>query len=460
MSNGKIRNTGVTESPDESTGGLHGSFPSPSQDTTDDALTNYSRFINPSLALLMRLFAGGRVEARGQGVYVEDTQGRRYIDCLAGYGALSCGHAHPKIVAAVMEQLQLMPASSKIFFNKPLADLSRLLAEITPGDLRYSFICNSGAEAVEGALKLAKLYTKRTEIVFMQGAFHGKTLGTLSVSGRELYKQPFKPLLPHMRQIPFGDIDALKTEVNRKTAAVLLEPIQGEGGVNLLPEGYLKAAQVICQKEGALLILDEVQTGLGRTGTLFACQQEGVVPDILVLAKALGGGVMPIGAFMATSRVWQAFKRHPLIHTSTFGGNPLACRAAIAAIHVILEEKLADRAQTLGKIFISELEAIQRRFPRVISAVRGRGLLIGVELQKESYGLAIFPEMIERGVITAFTLNNPKVIRFEPPLVITEDQIRQVVQVFEHAIKKADGLRGHLASIAFKIGRIAGLVEF
>ncbi|MBI1953251.1 MAG: aspartate aminotransferase family protein [Candidatus Omnitrophica bacterium] len=458
MSDGAIRNAGIAENQVEPRS-LRGSFPLSSQDIVEDTLTNYRRFINPSLALLMRVFSGGRVEARGQGVYVEDTEGRRYIDCLAGFGSISCGHAHPKIVAAVMEQLQLLPASTKVFFNKPLADLSKLLAEITPGDLQYSFICNSGAEAVEGALKLAKLFTKRTEIVFMEGAFHGKTLGALSVSGRNLYKQPFKPLLPHVRQVPFGDIEALTTAVTPNTAAVLLEPIQGEGGVNLSPEGYLQAAQAICQEAGALLIFDEVQTGFGRTGTLFECQQEGIVPDILVLAKALGGGVMPIGAFVATPRVWKAFKRHPLLHTSTFGGNPLACRAAVATIRVILEEKLPDRAQKLGKIFISELEAIRRRFPRIIAAVRGKGLLIGVELQKEGYGLTIFPEMVRRGVIAAFTLNNPKVIRFEPPLVITEDQIRQVIQVFEHAVKKADGLRGRLASVAFKIGQIAGLVE-
>lgn len=439
---------------------LSGSPSSPPQDTIGDTISSYRRFVNPSLTLLMRLFAGGRVEAKGQGVYVEDTEGRRYIDCLSSFGALNCGHAHPKIVAAVMEQLQSLPVSTKAFFNKPLADLSRLLAGITPGDLQYSFICNSGAEAVEGALKLAKLYTKRSEIVFMEGAFHGKTLGTLSVSGRELYKRPFKPLLPHVKQIPFGDIEALKTEVSRNTAAVLIEPVQGEGGVNLLPPGYLQTAHSICQKVGTLLILDEVQTGLGRTGTLFACQQEGVVPDILVLAKALGGGVMPIGAFMATPRVWQAFKKHPLIHTSTFGGNPLACRAAIATIEVILEEKLADRARTLGAVFITELQRVQHQFPRVIAAIRGRGLLIGVELHKESYGLAIFPEMIAHGVITAFTLNNPKVIRFEPPLVIQEDEVRQVVRVFEQAVKKANGLRGRLASMAFKIGRIAGLAEF
>jgi len=314
-----------------------------------------------------------------------------------------------------------MSLSSRVLFSKQLGELSEKLAMITPGTLKYSFICNSGTEAVEGAIKLARLYTGRSEIVAAEGAFHGKTLGALSVSGREIYKRPFRPLVPKIRHVPFGDLDALKEEVNRGTAAVILEPIQGEGGIIIPPENYLKGAKEICSSQKVLLILDEIQTGFGRTGKFFACEHSGVVPDILLLGKALGGGVMPIGAFIATPVVWSAFVKKPLLHTSTFGGNPLACAAALAAIQVIEEEHLPRKAEEMGCYLLSKLQEVQKKYSGIIREIRGKGLMVGVELKKEGYGIAIFPEMLRRGVLTAFTLNNPKVIRFEPPLTICRE---------------------------------------
>lgn len=431
-----------------------------SPQNSSDVRRLYRNYVNPTLAKLMEFFCGQSVEYRASGCIVEDTSGKKYIDCLGGYGVFNCGHSHPKIVQAVRDQLDRMPLGSRVLFSASLASLSERLAEITPGQLRYSFICNSGTEAIEGAIKLARLHTGRHEIIAAEAAFHGKTLGALAVSGRELYKKGVKPLIGKVKHVPFGDLEALEQEVGSDTAAVLVEPIQGEGGIIVPPAGYLREARKICSATGALLILDEVQTGLGRTGRMFACEYEGVVPDILVLAKALGGGVMPIGAFMATPRVWSAFIRKPLLHTSTFGGNPLSCAAAMAAIEVIQEEKLPARAEKMGSYLIGRLREVQARHRGVIKEVRGKGLMIGVELEKEGYSVAIFPELLRLGVLTAFTLNNPKVFRFEPPLIITTEQIDQVTEAFDGAVKKARGVIGKIGPLALKIGQMSGLISY
>lgn len=396
----------------------------------------YKKYINPSLARLMKFSGYDTVEWKGQGVFIYDPEGREFMDCAGGYGVFVAGHSPPKIVAAVKEQLERLPLSAKVFFNKPLADLAELLAKVTPGALQYSFVCNSGTEAVEGALKLARLSSKRTQIIFTDNSFHGKTFGSLSASGRDLYKEPFAPLLPEFVHTPYGDSKALKEAVSEKTAGVILEPIQGEGGVNLPPDDYLPEVRKICDETGALLIMDEVQTGLGRTGKLFACQHWNVVPDIMVLAKALGGGVMPIGAFIGTPKVWECLFPQPLIHTSTFGGNPLACAAAIAAINLILEEDLPAQAAVKGEYLMKKLREVQKKYPEIIAEVRGKGLLIGVEMVQEGYGGSVIFEMSRGGVIGVYTLNKPKVIRFEPPLIITEKQIDRAVEVFEKAVSK------------------------
>jgi len=401
----------------------------------DSTLEKYKKYVNPSLARLLKLMGCNIVEWKANGAVIYDVHGREFIDCLGGYGVFNIGHCHPKVIEAVKDQLR-MPLSSKALLNQPLADLSELLAQITPGNLQYSFVCNSGAEAVEGALKLARLATGKTEIISAENAFHGKTFGALSASGREIYKRPFEPLLPEFKQVPFGDIKALERCITDKTAAIILEPIQGEGGIILPPDDYLLKVRELCHQRGVLLIIDEIQTGLGRTGKLFAVEHYGIVPDIMTLAKALGGGIMPIGAFIATSEVWKSFFTHPLIHTSTFGGNPLACRAAIASIKVIQEENLPGKARDLGEYFIGRLKELQVAYPDVIADVRGKGLLIGIELIKESFSGVIVPEMINRRVLLAFTLNNPKVIRFEPPLVITKEQINVVLNAFKGALEK------------------------
>lgn len=414
------------------------------EEITEDVFNKYKDYYNPMLARLLKFSGYDRVEWKARGSVVTDLSGKEFIDCGGGYGVFNMGHSHPKIIQAVKDQLDLMPLSPRVFLSKPLADLAELLARITPGDLKYSFFCNSGTEAIEGAIKLARLSTKKTEIIAAINAFHGKTLGSLSFSGRDVYKTPFEPLIGDVKHVPFGDANAIKNAITQRTAAVLLEPIQGEGGIIVPPDNYLSEVRSICDKNNALLILDEIQTGIGRTGKNFACEHFGVVPDIMTLAKALGGGVMPIGAFIGTQKVWEAFAPNPLIHTSTFGGNPLACVAAKAALEVLVEEDLAVKSKELGNYLIGKLSDIKLRYSEYVADVRGIGLMIGVELAGEGIGGIVIPSMVKDGVTAIYTLNNPKVIRFEPPLVISKEQLDRVVDSFEKALDEVKTKYSHL----------------
>lgn len=395
---------------------------------------NYQAYINPSVVRLLEFMGMDAVEVRGEGIYLYDSAGKKYIDCLGGYGTFAFGHRHPRIVEAVKNQLDKLPLSGKVFLNQALSNAARHLAMITPQGLRYSFWCNSGTEAVEGALKTARLVTRRKRFVAMKGGFHGKTFGSLSVSGRDLYRTPFAPLLDEVIHIPFGDVDALERVMDKTIAGVIVEPIQGEGGVIIPPCGYLRDIRTLCDKYGALMIADEVQTGMGRTGRAFAVEREDVVPDILVLAKALGGGVMPCGAFIATEDVWRPYFDYPFLHTSTFGGNPLACIAADMAMTVLTEEGLAENAANMGEYLLKRLRGLMAEYPDLICDARGRGLLVGLELPSESQAGLLMSELVKRGVIVAYTLNNPTIIRLEPPLIIQRDEVDMVIERLEDAL--------------------------
>jgi len=409
-----------------------------------ETLDRYRRYVNPGLARLFRFGGSETIEWAAKDCLVWDVHGREYIDCACGPAIFNVGHRHPRVLAAVRDQLDRMPMSVRTMPSAPLAELAERLAQLTPGDLQYTFVCNSGAEAVEGALKLARLATGRPGFVAMREAFHGKTFGALSATGREYYRKPFEPLVPGFTHVPFGDADAVERAIGPDTAAVILEPIQGEAGVIVPPAGYLARVREICDRRGVLLIADEIQTGLGRTGRLFCLEHDGVVPDVLTLAKALGGGVVPIGAFVARPALWEQFQRHPYIHSSTFGGNPLACRAAIATLAVLVDEGLSQRAAAMGERFLRRLWEIQRRYPAVIRDVRGVGLMIGVEFAHSDYALMVSAEAGHRGVITFYTLNKPEVIRIEPPLTITPELIDRAAVGLEGAVAEADRL---LASV-------------
>ncbi len=363
-----------------------------------------------------------------------DVNGKEYIDCLGGFGIYNVGHRHPKVVEAVKNQLDRQALHSQDLLDPLRAMLAKILAEITPGSLKYSFFTNSGTESVEAALKLAKMHSGRTTFIATTRAFHGKSLGSLSGTAKADFRKPFLPLIPGFRHVPFGDIDMMhKTMhacamVGEDVAAVIVEPIQGEGGVILPPDGYLSKLRELCDEYGALLIFDEVQTGMGRTGKMFCAEHYDVVPDIMCLAKAFGGGIMPAGAVVAKEEVFEKFFPNPFVHTTTFGGNPLACAAAIASINVLIEEKLPDRAEEMGNYLMEGLRKVVKDHTDKVMEVRGKGLLIGIEFVSDEIGYEVSKGLFDNGVLVAGTLVNAKTIRVEPPLTIEKQQIDYVVE--------------------------------
>ncbi|MGB4362562.1 MAG: acetylornithine transaminase [Methanothermobacter tenebrarum] len=362
------------------------------------------------------------VLSHGKGARVWDIEGNEYIDCFAGVAVNSIGHAHPKVALAICHQAQKLIHCSNIYYNKEQVELARLLTSISPHD--RVFFANSGAEANEGAIKLARKYTGKGEIIAAENSFHGRTLATVTATGQDKYKEPFKPLPPGFKHVPYGDIQAMANAITDDTAAILLEPIQGEGGVIVPPEGYLEDVQALARENDILFILDEVQTGFGRTGAMFASELFGVQPDITTVAKAMGGGY-PIGAVLANDKIASAFKAGD--HGSTFGGNPLGCAAAIAAIEVIIGENLIENAKRLGEYFKGCLEDLMSKYD-IIEDVRGHGLMLGVELGMKCD--RIVDEARKMGVLINCTADN--VIRLVPPLVIKKDEINKVVEVLDN----------------------------
>jgi ornithine--oxo-acid transaminase len=360
---------------------------------------------------------------RAEGVWVWDVEGRKYLDCLAAYSALNQGHRHPKIVAALVAQAQKVTLTSRAFRNDQLGLLYQELSDLTGYEMALPM--NTGAEAVETAIKLARKwgYVKKgipanqAEIITAGNNFHGRTISIISFSTEPLYKDAFGPHTPGFVTVPYGDAAALERAITPNTAAILLEPIQGEAGVVVPPAGYLKAVADLCRKHNVLFIADEIQTGLGRTGKLFACDHEGVRPDVMILGKALGGGVYPVSAVLASREILGLFR--PGEHGSTFGGNPLAAAAARAALRVIVEEKLVENSARLGEYFQERLAEIPS--PHV-KEVRGRGLLIGVELKPAARGARRFCEALQQRSILCKETHDD-VIRFAPPLVIDRPTI-------------------------------------
>ena len=414
--------------------------------TPDDAqvIADYETHVNPAMASLLKFMGFDSVEVEARGCIVRDSQGREFLDCLGGYGTMSVGHSHPRVVNAVKKQLDKIAFSSRVLFNAPQAALAKKLAEISPGDLSCAFFCNSGAEAAEAALKIARATTGRPNFVSAIGSYHGKTLGALSVSGRDKYKTPFAPLLPGCTQVPYNDIAALENAVDEHTAAVLLEPIQGEGGIVVPDDEYLRAARRICDEKGALLVLDEVQTGLGRTGKMWGGQWSGVNPDLMLLAKALSGGCIPIGAVLGTSATWKIWDDNPLIHSSTFGGNPLACATALETLAVIEDENLVERSLLQGEKLMAKLRATQEKYPRIVKEIRGRGLIIGVEFTHDDIAGLVIAQLSQRNVLVAYSLNNASVSRFEPPLTISDEQIEWAASAFDEAVAATHELVGEI----------------
>src|SRR5947208_10731038 len=366
------------------------------------------------------------VIVRGCGALLWDADGHEYIDCTAGYGVASAGHARPEVAAAIAAQALRLLTCPEIVYNDIRARLLERLACLVPEGLTHIFLCNSGTEAVEGAIKFARIATGRSGIVATLRGFHGRTMGALSTTWEPHYRESFAPLVPEVSHIRYNDLEAAEAAINEQTAAVIIELVQGEGGVHVASEEYVQGLATLCRERGALLIVDEVQTGFGRTGRLFACQHYDLQPDILCLAKSLAGGV-PMGAICLGQHVIESGRITRGIHGSTFGGNPLACAAALATLDILEQEALPDRAAVLGEHALERLRAFHSPFVR---DVRGRGLLLGIELNRRAQ--PYLEMLLERGVLALPA--GPTVIRLLPPLVITGEQLECVLDTVEEVL--------------------------
>ncbi len=372
---------------------------------------------------------------KGRGMKVWSSDGKEYLDFVGGIAVNILGHCHPRVVVAIQKQAQRLLHVSNYYYIEPQVKLAKLLVEHSFAD--KVFFCNSGAEANEAAIKLARKYSKeqinpeRFEIIATKNSFHGRTLATLTATGQEKIQKGFEPLVPGFKHVPFNDIDEMGKVITKDTCAIMLEPIQGEGGVKLPDQNYLKGVRELCNENNLNLILDEVQTGMGRTGKFFAYEHFGITPDIMTIAKGLGGGV-PIGAMLAIDKVASAFQ--PTTHATTFGGNPLVCAAAVATIETLLEDGfILDQCNRMGKYLRESLEQLKEEFPSLITEIRGMGLLLGMELTRD--GDSIVRACLEKGVLINCTAGN--VLRFIPPLIVRQRDIDHLVDVLEGVFEKS-----------------------
>jgi putrescine aminotransferase len=407
-------------------------------------VAQYARHVDPAFVKLLGVLGYGRVFTRAAGVFVWDDKGRRYLDLLAGFGSANLGHNHPRLLSRLRTFLDEQPLNLSHTGPSPhAARVAAALASAAGPPLEMTLFSNSGAEAVEAAIKAARVATRRSRIVFCEGAYHGLSLGTISLSASKRMRQPFEPLLPDCTAVPFGDADALERVLRAgDVAAFLVEPVQIEGGVRFPPSGYLRAARSLCSKHGTLLAFDEVQTGYGRTGSMFAFQQEDAVPDLLILGKSAGGSMAPVAMTLTTRRVqkkaYGSMRRFDL-HGSTFAGNALACAAALETLGIIADERLVERSRELGAEMLTALRERLRDHP-LVANVRGRGLLIAVELQgpvaRAVAGQWLALALLEAGLIVQPASQAWDVIRIEPPLTIDRAEIAHAVETIGSVFDK------------------------
>ena len=435
----------------------------------------FARHVNPALVRLLGVFGYGRVFIRAQDVWVWDDQGRRYLDFLAGFGSVNIGHSHPRLVRRLQEFLASEAMNvTHIGPSIHAADLAEALAMLAP-PLEIALFSNSGSEAVEAGLKLARSATGRTEFIYCQGAFHGTNLGALSVMGEERMRRPFEPLLEGCHRVPFGDLAALeKALAPRRAAGFVVEPVQGERGVVFPPEGYLRKAQELCLRAGTLFILDEVQTGFGRTGTMFSYQVEECAPDILILAKSLGGSIAPIGATLTTRKIhhkaYGSMDRFDL-HGTTFSGNAFSCVAALETLRILADENLVANSAARGKQLLEGLKSRLAGHP-LVREVRGRGLFAGIELgatdsgwmnkharplvkkiSQTVFGQWAALKMLEKGIICQPASHNWNVLRLEPPLTVKEAEVHQAIDTVAEVLGEYQGVAPLLKDVTERVGK-------
>jgi putrescine aminotransferase len=400
---------------------------------------SYGRLINPAYPSFLNKLGLNKIAAKAQGATITDSQGNTYIDCVGGYGLFNLGHNNPDIIESIIEQLTEQQLLTKPLISEIQVRLAECIEKITPGDLSCSFILNSGSEAIDCAIKLVRLHKGGKTIITAQKSFHGHTFGALTASGIPSFKRAFQPLLPGFISVPFGDIEALERSISADTGAVLIEPIQHEAGVLLPPDGYLQKVRELCDEHNLILILDEIKTGFGKTGRMFACEYYNIVPDVLVLGKSLGGGLIPAGAVVAKSHLFKRFGLSFPMSASSYAGNVLACRAVLATIRYIQESNLLSECEEKGRMLLRSFRDYVDEYPDILRSAEGLGLLIGIETQSGKTALELAKEMIQQGIIMVPAFGNSSVLMVEPPLVISFKQIRAVVDSFAAACANING---------------------
>ena len=413
-----------------------------------DTLNYFDNYVSPGWLKYRKSVSsdgeGGAVlEWEDGGAYCYGLNGEKFIDCLGGFGIYTCGHRNPEILDVVKKQLDHQALHSQELLDPLRGYLAKALADITPGDLQQCFFTNGGAEAVEMALKLARIATGGRWYISTVGAFHGKSMGAISVGGKSTYRVPYTPMVQQVQHVQYGVAEDIRKAIHNlqavgePVAAVILEPIQGEAGVIVPPEGYLKEVREICDETGVALIFDEIQTGMGRTGTMWRCEAEGVTPDIMTFGKAFGGGIMPITGIIFKPKMWgqQLIDNPWLLGSPTFGGNPVCCSAALATIRYMLKNDIPGVCRRKGEILKAGLQKEAEKYPDIIQEVRGVGLMLAVEFQTSDLGYLTSKGLFARGVLTAGTLVNAKTIRFEPTAVISEQDIADVISRLDESLE-------------------------
>lgn len=411
-----------------------------------EVLSLYRRHLSRGRAKVSEVF-GTQMEVSAKGAWVQTSDGSRYLNA-GGYGVFIHGARHPHVEAAVIRQIQASPVATRILLEPQAALAAAALGRVVPAGLAHMHFAGSGTEAVEAAIKLARTLGRRRLISATRG-YHGKTLGALSVTANSLYQDPFRPLLPDVTHVPFGDADVLASELrDGPPACVILEPVQGEGGVQIPPDGYLRSVRAICDCYGALFVLDEIQTGLGRLGFWWGADREGVTPDILLVGKGLSGGIVPVSAMVATPEVFRAFNKDPFIHTSTFSAAPIAMAAVRAAVEAIEMDGLVQRSASIGADLLARMREIAGlRCPNLVKEVRGLGLLIGVELETAGLAGALLAELVARHLLVNYSFNASSVVRFTPPAVMSASDVDFLLCAFDGACAELAALYPTVESV-------------
>lgn len=400
------------------------------------ALDDFSRYVNPQKARVLKNAGLDIIEGKREGAAVWDITGKKYIDCITSAGSFNVGRRNPEIIDALKKALDEYDLGVFLLCSKPKADLAKRLSEITPGDLQYVMYGSGGGEANDFAIKLARGYTMKNEIISTVKAYHGHTGFSLAAIGRDEYRKPFGPMVPGYKHVPYNNLSAMEEAITEDSAAIILELVQGEGGIHLATDDYVKGVRKLCDDHEVLLIFDEIQTGFGRTGKMFCCEHSGVVPDIMTVAKSLGGALYPISATIYREELGDFVMTHAFTHLSTFGGSDIGCVVGLAVIDYLVKNKLPEHAAAMGERFQKGFDELLKKYPELLTEVRRKGLMMGLQYTNDSIGPRMSYQLAQNGVMAIYTGNEPSVMRIMPSLVIQNDEVDFVIEALDKSMSE------------------------